>query len=489
MSAPPGSRIPLTGRTGGGPEQSAWAARPISERLKVMRRLRHLMVDSAGALANEIAVPGHNRREVILSEILPLAAAIRFLEREAAGLLKDRHSGIRGRPVWLGRVKAITRREPYGIIGIIGASNYPLLLAGVQTVQALAAGNAVLLKPGAGGSKAAEALQNLLTKAGLPDGMLKVLPDTVAAGAELTDGRCHKLMFTGSFTTGCKVLASLARHAIPAVVELSGCDAVFVREDADLSLVVRALVFGLDLNESCTCIAPRRILVARPLVVTLAAALKAAVVTRPASAREEALLRPICENAAANGAALLAGGPQSDGGFHVPCLLTGVRPDMAAAAADVFAPLLSLISTEDDEAALAANARCAYALGASVFSANVDAAQRLADKIPAGSVCINDLIAPTADPRTPFGGRGHSGFGVTRGAEGLLEMTTLKVIHRRLGRFLPHHDPPRDGDDDFFLDMLVAGHAPRFRARIAALVRMIRSPIARRPPSTPDRQS
>ncbi len=489
MSAPPGSRSPVAGRTGGGPEQAAWAARSVSERLKVLRRLRHLMVESAGALADKIAVPGHNRREVILSEILPLAAAIRFLEREGVRLLKDRHSGIRGRPMWLGRVKATARREPYGTIGIIGASNYPLLLAGVQTVQALAAGNAVLLKPGGGGSMAAQALQNLLTKAGLPDGLLTVLPDTVAAGAELADGGCHKLIFTGSFTTGCKVLASLATHAIPAVVELSGCDAVFVREDADLSLVVRALVFGLDLNESCTCIAPRRILVARPLVETLAAALKAAVITRPASAREEAVLRPIFENAAANGAALLAGGPQADGGFHVPCLLTGVRPDMEAAAADVFAPLLSLISVEGDEAALAANARCPYALGASVFSANVDAAQRLADRIPAGSVCINDLIAPTADPRTPFGGRGHSGFGVTRGAEGLLEMTTLKVIHRRHGRFLPHLDPPRAGDDVFFLDMLAAGHAAGIRARMAAFFRMMRSLIARRPSSAPDRQS
>ncbi len=130
---------------------------------------------------------------------------------------------------------------------------------------------------------------------------------------------------------------------------------------------------------------------------------------------------------------------------------------MALLRHDVFAPWLALIPVDTPEAALAAAAECPYALGASVFGPAV-AAQAIARRVAAGSVCVNDLIVPTADPRLPFGGRGRSGFGSTRGAEGLLGMTVVKTVSERRGRFRPHLAPPTTNDAARFAGMTAILH-------------------------------
>ena len=417
---------------------------------------------------------------MLASEVLPLAAAMRFLERRAPGLLAVRRLGAAGRPVWIGRVAAEVRREPLGLIGIIGPVNYPLFLPGVQAVQALAAGNAVVVKPGEGGTAAIAALATVLAEAGLPRELLVVLPETAEAGAQLAALPCDKLIFTGSFATGTHVLSALAAHATPAVMELSGCDAVVVRADADARHVARALAFGLRLNGSRTCIAPRRVFVARELVEKLSAEL-AALVPADEIAGEglAATLRPMLEEAVAAGGRFLIGGVQAAGAVALPCVVAGAGATVRLAREDVFAPVLSLIAVDSDAEALALAAACPYALGAAIFSADAAAAHELAGRLHAGSVCINDLILPTADPRVPFGGRGRSGFGATRGAEGLLEMTTLKVVHTRHGKFTPHFDAPRADDAAFFEECLRAGHAPGFLARAAALCRALKLLLTR----------
>ena len=139
---------------------------------------------------------------------------------------------------------------------------------------------------------------------------------------------------------------------------------------------------------------------------------------------------------------------------------------------DVFAPWLALVPVTDMEQALDALSACPYALGAAIFGPE-RAARALAPRIPAGSVCINDLIVPTADPRLPFGGRGRSGFGVTRGAEGLLEMTVIKTVSTRRGRFRPHLAPPRPGDAVRYASLigLLYGGPRCFLSSLQALIR------------------
>ncbi len=140
---------------------------------------------------------------------------------------------------------------------------------------------------------------------------------------------------------------------------------------------------------------------------------------------------------------------------------------------DVFVPVVALVPVRNDADALEADARCPYALGATIFGAEPGAAA-LARRVRAGVVVVNDVIVPTADPRLPFGGRGLSGFGVTRGAEGLLEMTAVKAVCTRHGRRRPHLEPLRAGDEGMVLAYLRAVHGRRLRDTAAGWWTLLR---------------
>ena len=151
-----------------------------------------------------------------------------------------------------------------------------------------------------------------------------------------------------------------------------------------------------------------------------------------------------------------------------PLLLAGVEPHMAIARTDLAAPVLSLIAVDSDAHALEAAEHCRYQLGATIFGAEAGA-HALADQVAAGVVVINDLIVPTADPRVPFGGRKASGFGLTRGAEGLLELTQMKTVIRRHGSFRPHFDPSGPDEERLLANFLQVAHARRPSNRLRAI--------------------
>ena len=397
--------------------QASWAARPLPERLRVVRGIRHAIAGHAAALARA-AGAGRPEAEVLSAEVVPLADACRFLEREAPRLLATRRLGSEGRPAWLSGVEAEVRREPLGLVLILAPANNLLFLPGAQTAQALAAGNAVLWKPGWGGTAAAGAFLALTRAAGLPPGLLTVLPEEPEAAREAIAAGVDKVLLTGSAATGREVLPELGRRLIPAVAELSGDDPLFVLPGADLDRVARALRFGRTLNHGETCIAPRRVFVPRDLI-------------------------------------------------------PGLKERLASLGLE--APLIPVASVEE---ALAEARRSPYALGASVFGPEEEAVA-LAGRIRAGVVVVNDLIVPTADPRLPFGGRGESGFGVTRGAEGLLELTAPKVVAVRRSRRLFHFEEPHPVDADLFRAYLTLTHAGGLLARLRGAAALLRN-LARR---------
>ena len=278
-------------------------------------------------------------------------------------------------------------------------------------------------------------LAELLAEAGLPPGLLEILPEE--AGPDAVRAGYDYVVLTGGVATGVAVGRAAAETLTPTAMELSGVDAVFVLPGADLALTAAALAYGLRLNAGETCIAPRRVFVPPDMEADLLSRLLP-LLPPPAAIpeRTQARLASLLDDAERGGARIVA---------RNPAVLAAASPDMALLQEDLFAPWLALVTVRDAEAALEAASLCPYALGASVFGPRADAL-RLAARIDAGSVCINDLIAPTADPRLPFGGRKLSGYGVTRGAEGLLEMTVIKTVSTRKGRFRPHLDPHFSGD-------------------------------------------
>ena len=431
--------------------QSRWARMPIRERLRVVRELRYRIAENAEALADAAgSVSGRPRAEKLVSDVLPLADACRWLEREAARVVAARRFGKRGRPMWLHGHSFEVQRQPFGVVLVIGPANNPLFLPGVHSLHALVAGNAVLLKPAPGMRHVAFAFARLAFEAGLDPDLLTIMPDAIEATHQAIEAGVDKIIFTGSSENGRDLLARLAATNTPAVMELSGEDAVIVLADADLDLVARALRFGARLNAGQTCIAPRRLIVVESVAEELAEHLGSA-----RDPRDRADDSPACLRRSASPAKdKLAESPNSARELHaLPGEIERVRDECA---------VVEAVNTAD------------FSLGASIFSRDVSKARALAARLKTGFVTINDLIVPIADPRMPFGGVKASGFGTTRGAEGLLEMTFPHVVAVRRGRMRPHFDQPGPNEAQLFSAWLRAAHG---RHRLAAIPRFIRSLI------------
>jgi acyl-CoA reductase-like NAD-dependent aldehyde dehydrogenase len=475
--------------------QRTWAQQPIRQRLRVLRRFRAELATGAPALAATVECvssgpsTGALTRTVadtLVAEVLPLAEACRFLENEAEFILRTRRESSRSRPFWLRGTDVETERSPLGVVLVIGPGNYPLFLAGAQALQALVAGNAVLWKPAPAGAGCAYAVRAMLLASGLPPELLVVLDATSAAAQAAIQWGVDKVILTGSAVTGEAVQQALAATATPSVMELSGCDAVFVLEGANLPRVVDALTFGMRLNGSATCMAPRRVFVAEALQAELAGSLATAMdclepVEPPAQTRK--LLSDLVVEATLQGARVLMDGldvEEEMAGTVRPTLLSGVTPEMRIARTDVFAPVLSLLGFSTLEQAASMHEECPYALTAAIFGPQKQA-RKLAATITAGTVLFNDVIVSTADPRASFGGRKRSGFGTTRGREGLLAMTAPHVAIRQRSRSRTPYQPTGAAHEGFFAGYLQAVHARGWRARLAGWRAMGRAAPALRP--------
>lgn len=458
--------------------QRIWARKRLTERIALLRRARHRIAATAAHIAQTVPCeqPGALNRNVadtLVCEVLPLVEACRFLEREAAWILAPQRLSSHARPFWLRRVTAETRREPLGVVLIIAPANYPLFLPGVQTLQALAAGNAVLWKPAPGGMAAAQALRDILLACGLDPALLQLLDESTQAACDAIADGVDKVFLTGSASTGTAVLHESAAHATPAVMELSGCDAVFLLPGADLARSVAALIFGMRLNGSATCMAPRRLFLIGEHPGLMAALLDQLRSLPPITlpVRIQIQLADLLEDAASLGGSIHMEGSAEKLLYAV---IGGAAADMRIAQSDIFAPVLCVFEVPDVHAALAAHAPCPYALTAAIFGPEADA-RVLASQLPVGTVLINDLIVATADPRVSFGGRKSSGFGLTRGREGLLEMTALKTIVAQRSRDLRAYQPTTAQHQPFFAAYIEAVHGGTLRARWQGLRRFFRA--------------
>ena len=465
--------------------QPEWAAVPLRQRLRVLRRLRLLMAENAAVLA-----AGAGRAataETLSAEVLPLLDAIRYLERCAVRVLRERRVRRAGRPLWLWGTRIISRPEPLGVVLVIGPANYPLFLPGVQLLQALAAGNGVLIKPAPECAGPMRQLLTLALEAGLPVGLVQVLEDTVSSGLEAIRCGVDKVLLTGSASTGRLVAERLAGVPTPCVMELSGCDAVFVLADADPELVADCLWFGLRLNGSRTCLAPRRVFVRAEQADSLLECLRTRMdvaqrrggVTVTAQWPADVLVRVrrVVTEALQQGAVLRSGRlPEVNEKpiVETPILLDFVRPEMAVVREDLFFPVLSVLRVRDDEDALRQSAECPYALAATVFGSPRNAL-RIAGRVDAGTVVLNDMIVATADPRVSFEGRHASGFGATRGAEGLLQLVQIKQIIRTRPFFRPHLEDPGPCDAELLEKLIRVEHASWLGQRLWRLPGLIRA--------------
>ncbi|MCE9561732.1 MAG: aldehyde dehydrogenase family protein [Planctomycetes bacterium] len=460
--------------------QPSWSRLPIGHRLRPVRTLRNLLVERTDDLiAAANADIGRPVVEVLGTELLPSAAALNFIEQEAVRILAPRRIPGRLRPTWLMGTRDAVHHRPWGVVGVIGTWNYPIYLNVGPIAQALVAGNAVLWKPSENAVRTADLLHELFLKAGFPAELVQKLPATREGGPQLAETDVDYIVFTGSDGVGRKLAARLGERLIPSTLELSGCDAMFVLADANLEMATKAAWFGLTLNRGQTCIAVRRIFVQRARCEEFIAAMRKFLAT----AQPMTLVTPGQQPHAER---LIADAVQRGAEVHTmpasqqnmgPTLLVNVPGDAAICREACFAPVTAVIPFDSIDNALSLAAQSPFGLSASIFTANTALAKELAERIAAGSVIINDVLAPTAHPATPFGGRGASGWGVTQGAEGLIAMTTPQVVTVHKGTFRPHLDEATNPDPataDILRGLLRATHARGLREKFRGVLQLIR---------------
>jgi benzaldehyde dehydrogenase (NAD) len=402
--------------------QPAWAATPADQRAAVLRRAAQLLEAHAEALRPWIVretggIPPKADFELhFVTSILIEAAAI---ATQPPGQMLP--SGAKR--------LSFARRVPHGVVGVISPFNFPLILSTRAVAPALALGNAVVLKPDpqtpvTGGF----ILARLFEAAGLPPGLLHVLPGGVAAGEALvTDPDVKMISFTGSTAAGRRVGELASKHLKKVTLELGGKNSTIVLDDADLDVAASSIAWSAYLHQGQICMATGTVLahrkVARDLTERLVDKAKKLPVGDPNSQqcalgplineRQLERVEGIVKDAMAKGAVLRAGGTY-DKLFYQPTVLEEVKPGMRVLDEEVFGPVVAIVPFDTDEEAIALANGTEYGLSTGVITQSLERAMHFASRLKSGIIHINDQTVAD-EPWVPFGGTGASGNGGRHG--------------------------------------------------------------------------
>ncbi|MHA7733313.1 NAD-dependent succinate-semialdehyde dehydrogenase [Nitrosopumilus sp. S6] len=379
-----------------------------------------------------------------ISEIEKCAWALEFYADHGDSFLSDEVLNTDAR-------KSFLTFEPLGVIGSIMPWNFPYWQALRFAAPCLMAGNVIVMKPSRITMQSGIEIEKAFADAGIPEGVFSTVVGSVDSANHLIDSEVNAVTFTGSTNAGAKVGERAAMNLKKCVLELGGSDPFIVLDDAIIEKAAEGAVKGRFINCGQSCVASKRFFVGKniakdfiELFIKKASQLK---VGDPMSIDTDVgplsskggleTISGIVEDAKAKGAEVLLGGEEIDGKgyFYKPTILTNITPDMRIAKEETFGPVAPITIVENESEAIKMANDSEFGLGASIWTQDLAKADKMSRRIESGIVSVNNVVI--SDPRIPFGGIKHSGFGRELSRYGMLEFVNLKSV--RFYDNLTHH--------------------------------------------------
>jgi succinate-semialdehyde dehydrogenase/glutarate-semialdehyde dehydrogenase len=437
-----------------------WRHSSFAERRALLTGVAGKLLDHLDELAELlVAETGRPRVEAFTIDLMLAAEQLVWLARESADVLAPERLRL-GIP-YLAHKRAHVVYEPLGVIAVIAPWNLPLAIPLSQAATAVAAGNAVVIKPSELTPLTGAWVERLFAEAGAPPGLVSVVQGAGDVGDTLVRAPgIAKVVFTGSGAVGRKVATAAADLLRPVTLELGGKDPFIVFGDADLDRAVAGATFGTFANCGQICVGVERILVARPLYEKFVDAFTARArslrlgedIGPLISERQRSVVEDLVAEALEHGAVARTGGrrPDRPGWFYEPTVLTDVPAAARLDEEEAFGPVAAIAPFDsEDDAVRLANAS-PFGLGASVWTRDAARARRVASRLHAGMVWTNDVGWSYGAGPAPWGGSKASGYGRTHGKHGLYELSNVKVVDADTGRipapwWFPYDERAVDG--------------------------------------------